>query len=250
MLPKAAIAVCILTVSSTLPAATPPQGLARKAAERELASEQARAHYTYQQSVLIEEMSPKGGAAGRYQENREVIFSPAGERSERVLGRPVNTLVRLRLTEEDFRDLREIQPMLLTPDRLRFYTTSYRGEETVQEVATWVLDVKPRQILDGQRLFEGLLWISQEDFSVVQSEGRAVPQIYRGKEENLFARFRTIRKKMSNGFWFPALTVSDDVLPFRNGPLRQRMRIEYTAYQRFGADTTIQFDTAAPNPKN
>jgi hypothetical protein len=248
MVQKANIAICILTVSATLFAADPPAGLARKAADRETESEKARSNYAYRQLVAVEEMSSRNTLAGHYRETREVIFSPQGERTERVIGRPVNTMVRLRLTEEDFRDIREIQPMLLTRERLWMYTTAYRGEETVQDVPCWVLEVKPRQILEGQRLFEGLIWISQADFSVIQSEGRAVPQVYSKTEENLFPRFRTIRTKMDNGFWFPAVTVSDDVLPFRTGPLRQKMRIEYSNYQRFGSESTIKFDTPAEKP--
>lgn len=236
-------AACIVLVSAIGWGAEPPAGLARKAAERESASEAARARYLYQQKVRIEEMG------GVFQETREVIFSAGGERTEQVVGKSVSTLKRLVLTEEDFRDLREIQPLLLTKERLWLYATEYRGEETVQGTACWVLDVKPRQILEGQRLFQGLLWIAQSDFSVVQSEGQAVPEILGTKKENLFPRFRTVRQRMPDGFWFPMLTVADDTLPFRNGPLRMRMRIEYLDYRRFGADTVIHFEKPVPDTR-
>lgn len=220
--------------------------MARKAADRETTSEAARAQYLYQQKVLIEEIGPKGIKAGEYREHREIMFSPAGERSESLVGKPSSGLARLILTEEDFRDLREIQPLLLTKERLWLYSTAFRGEETVQNTPCWVLEVKPRQILDGQRLFQGLLWISQSDFSVVQSEGQAVPEILGTKKENLFPRFRTIRRQMPDGHWFPVLTVADDILPFRNGALRLRMRVEYANYQKFGSDTVIKFEEKTP----
>lgn len=232
----------IVLVSFIACAAEPPPGLARKAAERETASEAFRANFAFQQKILVEEMSAKGVVAGQYRETREVIFSPTGERTERAAGKPYEHFDRLRMTPEDFRDLREIQPLMLTLERLKFYTTRYRGEETINGTACWVLDVQPRQILDGQRLFEGLVWIAQEDFSVVQSEGRAVPQIMSTKEENLFVRFRTIRKRVKEGYWFPVLTVADDTLPFRTGPLRLRMRVEYLGYQKFGSETVIKFE--------
>ncbi|MBL8236922.1 MAG: hypothetical protein JNM66_05860 [Bryobacterales bacterium] len=237
---------CIVLVSVICWAGEPPAGLARKAAERETASEAARAQYLYQQRVLIEEIGPRGVKAGEFRETREVIFGADGRRSERVIGKPYSSLARLILTEEDFRDLREIQPLLLTKERLWLYSATYRGEETVQNTVCWVLEVKPRQILDGQRLFEGLLWISQADFSVVQSEGQAVPEILGTKKENLFPRFRTIRHRMPDGFWFPVLTVADDTLPFRNGPLRLRMRVAYSNYQKFGSDSVIRFDQPPP----
>ena len=105
----------------------------------------------------------------------------------------------------------------------------------------WVLSVRPRQILAGQRLFEGMLWISQDDFSVVRSEGRAVPQIVTGKQENLFPRFTTIRKPV-NGFWFPTTTVADDTLNFRNGPIHEKLVIRYDEYKKFGSDAVVKYD--------
>lgn len=235
-------AACIVLVSAIGWAADPPAGLARKVAERETASELERSQYLYQQKVLIEEIGAKGLKAGEFRETREVIFTVDGERTEKVAVKSVSTLARLILTEEDFRDLREIQPLLLTKERLWLYTTAFRGEETVESTLCWVLEVKPRQILDGQRLFQGLLWVSQNDYSVVQSEGQAVPEILGTKKENLFPRFRTTRKRMPEGYWFPMLTVADDTLPFRSGPLRMRMRVEYANYQRFGTETIIRFE--------
>jgi len=236
----------IVLVSLITSGAEPPPGLAGKAADRESASEYRRLQYLYLQKVLVEEIGAKGMKSGEFRETREVIFTPAGGREERVIGKPFSSLSRLILTEEDFRDLREIQPLLLTRERLWLYTTTYRGEETVQNTPCWVLAVKPRQILDGQRLFQGLLWIAQEDFSVVQSEGQAVPEILGTKKENLFPRFRTIRHRTPDGYWFPKLTVADDTLPFRSGPLRLRMRVEYLDYKKFGSDTVIRFDQSPP----
>jgi hypothetical protein len=223
---------------SPIIAADPPRDLAKRIAERETQSEAVRAQYLYKQTLLIEEFDKRNTISGNYAEQREVIFLPSGERSERVTKPAVDHLVRLKLTPEDFRDIREIQPLLLTKDRLWLYQTQPRGEE--------VLEVKPRQLLDGQRLFEGLLWATQTNFSVIRSQGRAVPQLLSKKEENLFPLFTTIRHLQEGGYWFPHVTLADDVLPFRSGPLRLRMKLDFSGYQRFGAESSIQFDTNKP----
>jgi hypothetical protein len=239
-------AVFCTSLVSPILASDPPRDLAKRIAERETQSEAVRAQYMYRQQLLIEEFDKRNVRAGDYSEQREVIFSPAGERTEKVTQKATDRLVRLKLTPEDFRDIQEIQPLLLTKERLWLYQTQPRGEETVEGVPCWVLEVKPRQILDGQRLFEGLLWASQADFSVVRSEGRAVPQILSKKDENLFPRFTTIRHQQEGGYWFPRITFADDTLPFRSGPLRLRMKLEFSQYQRFGAESTIRFE--APKP--
>ena len=226
-------------------AADPPANIARLAADRETLTEAGRAQYLYKQAVMLEEIGKSGVKGGEYREQREVIFSPTGERTERLVGKTWNSLALIRLTDEDFRDIREVQPMLLTKESLRLYKVEPRGDEVMDSIDCWVVSIKPRQILDGQRLFEGLLWIDKSDYSTIRSEGRAMPQIFKRKEENLFPRFTTIRKKMDGGFWFPAVTFSDDTLQFSSGPVRQRLKITYSGYQRFVSDTAIKFNTEA-----
>ncbi len=187
---------------------------------------------------MLEEVSPRGGF---YREIREVIFSPGGERTEKLVRPPEDRLQRLRMTKEDFEDMRDIQPLLLTPERLPLYDVRARGDERLDKHDCWVLQVKPKQILDGMRLFEGLLWVEKESFSVVRIEGQAVPPIYRRGEENLFPRFVTLRESVGGGHWFPSLTFADDTLPFKTGPLRIKLTIRYTGYKRFAADSKIIF---------
>jgi hypothetical protein len=234
------IVVWILFLAGLAFAADPPPNLARKAAERETASEKERANYTYRQTVNLQEYGERGRPGGEYREVREVIFSPTGERTERLAGRPTDTLKRLRLTEEDFADVREIQPLLLTTDRLFLYETLVKGEENIDGIDCWVLQVRPRQLLHGMRLFDGLFWIDQRDFSIIRSEGKAVPQVRSNRpgKENLFPFFTTVRQKIGD-FWFPILTHGDDTLHFSSGPLRMKLTIRYLEYKKFGAESTI-----------
>ncbi len=223
-------------------ASDPPADLVKKVAARETEDAAARDHYTYRQTVRVQEFDKRGMATGEYREVRDVIFSPSGERTEHFLSKPSNTLHQLQLTDEDFRDIREVQPFLLTTDQLFLYETRFRGEETIDEIDCWVLSLAPRQILDGQRLFDGMIWVDKRDYSIIRSEGRAVPQIMRSKYENLFPHFTTIRRKLDNKYWFPIETYGDDTLPFRAGPLRMRLTILYSDYKRFTADSVIRFE--------
>ena len=235
---KLLICVYLSSSAASLFCAEPPLDIARRVAERESASEAERANYMYRQTVTLEEY---GG--GQYREVREIIFSPTGERTEQLVGKPLDNLKKLKMTAEDFADIREIQPLLLTKDRLRLYEIKSRGEETIEGIACWVLEVKPRQILYGQRLFDGMFWIDQRDFSIVRSEGRAVPQKLSSKpgQENLFPYFTTIREKVGE-WWFPIYTHADDTLRFMSGPVKMKLTIRYRDYKRFGAESTIKPD--------
>jgi hypothetical protein len=232
-------AVCILSAQD------PPPGLARKVAHRESETQAERNQYAYRQTVRLQELDSHGGMSGEYREVRDVIFSPGGERSEQMVGTPLRTLKNLIMTEEDFQDIREIQPFVLTDDQMFIYETKFRGEESVEapdgKIDCWVLQVRPRQILDKQRLFDGMLWVKKADYSVIRSEGQAVPQIHSTKQENLFPRFTTIRH-LVNGFWFPTLTYADDTLHFRTQAQRERLTIHYSEYKKFGSETSITFE--------
>jgi hypothetical protein len=225
-----------------LAAQEPPAGLAKMVAARATATRAALDRYTYRQSVTMEELSPTGARTGEYREVREVVFSPDGERSERLAGKPLDTLSRLKLTEQDFRDVREVQPFLFDSDQLWAYQARFKGEETVDGVECWLLEVRPKQILAGQRLFDGLLWASKKDYSIVRTEGKAVPDVRGMKTENLFPRFTTVWQPVEGGYWFPVHTYADDVLDFRVGPLRIRMDIRYAGYKRFDASSTIRYE--------
>jgi hypothetical protein len=222
-----------------LAAEDPPPNLAKLVAHRESETEAERNEYMYRQTVTLEELDSHGGVQGHYQEARDVVFSPQHERSEGFVGKPENGLKFIKLTEEDFRDLRDIQPLVLTEDRLWNYETRFRGEESMDGVDCWVLQVRPRQILEGQRFFDGMVWVDKKEYNIVRMEGQAVPQIRNTKTENLFPRFTTIRKSIDGKHWFPAYTYADDTLYFRGGPQRERLRISYANYRRFGAVSTF-----------
>jgi hypothetical protein len=231
---SAAAALCAQSSSE------PPPDLVKLVAHRETQTDTERNQYMYRQAVVIDELDDHGSARGEYKETRDVIFSPAHERSEELVGKPENRLKNLRLTDEDFHDIRDIQPLVLTEGQVRNYETKFRGEEIVDDVDCWVLQVRPRQILDGQRLFDGMVWVDKKQYSIVRMEGQAVPQIRTMSSENLFPRFTTIRKPVDGVHWFPVLTYADDMLQFRTGPQRERLRISYSNYKRFSAESTFK----------
>ena len=216
--------------------------MARRIAHRESETQAARNEYTYRQTVIFAELDGRGAQTGEYREERDVIFSPEHERTEQMIGKPRDTLKRLKLTDEDFQDIRDIQPFVMTEDQLWNYETRFRGDENIDGVDCWVLQVRPRQILQGQRLFDGMLWADKKDYSIVRLEGQAVPQMLSRPNENLFPRFTTVRQLVDGVHRFPAATYADDTLPFSTGLLRVRLTIRYTQYKRFGADSVIKFE--------
>ena len=222
-----------------------PEGLVRSVAEAGSRLVAARDDYTYTQVFKFHEIR-KGARVGFYEEIRDITFTGTGERLELHRKRPVMRLDRMRLTEEDFRDLRDVNPFVLTAETVRFYRVRYKGVEPVDGIQCHVLQVRPRQILYGQRFFDGLVWVGVDHGQVVHAAGRPVPQIHRIEDSNLFPGFVTRYEPVDGRHWFPVLTQGDDILPFPSGNQRVRIRIEYSDYKRFTTSSTVTFDEPGP----
>jgi hypothetical protein len=242
------VASALMFAIPRLDAAEPPPGFLKKIAARETENARARENYTYRQSVTIQEFDDRGTVTGEYHEARDVTFSPNRVRYEQVVERPRNTLTRIKLTTEDFADIRNIQPFFMTADQISLYEGKYKGEETMDGVNCFVEYVRPRQILSTQRFFEGTLWVRESDLAVIRSEGQAVPQIETLKQQNLFPHFTTIRREVDGKWLFPQESYADDTLFFRDWPQRIRIVIRYLNYKHFGAESTITFG-GEPQPQ-
>jgi hypothetical protein len=245
------IALMLASVSLSAPAMAavdePPTDVLRKIAVKSGETAKARDNYTYRQSLVLQEIEHNGMIAGEYRETRDVTFSPNGSRYEQSLAAPVNTLPTLKLTPEDFADLRNVQPFMLTTDNIALYRGEYKGEETVDGYPCYVVHVQPKQILSGQRFFEGLLWVRQSDFALVRSQGQAVPQLE--NTQNLFPHFTTVMRQVDGKWMFPAETDADDTLFFKDWPRHIKIKISYSRYEKFGVEATLKFDgEAAPAP--
>jgi hypothetical protein len=217
-----------------------PRDLARRVARNESLIRELRDQYTFRQNFRFEEVTPSGSRMGVYHEVRDVVYSPEKGRDEVLVRMPSNSLKRIRLTQEDFHDVREIQNFLFTEDVLWLYRVRHKGEETVEDVPCWVMHVSPKNELADMRFFEGHLWVSKEDEQIVRAVGRAVPEIRTTTKENLFPLFTTVRSRV-DGYWMPVLTVADDDLTFSSGRQRVRLQVDFENYQRFGAQSSITF---------
>ena len=110
----------------------------------------------------------------------------------------------------------------------------------VDEIECYVFDVSPRKIEKDQRYFEGKIWVDDQDLQIVKTYGKAVPDIKKKGEENLFPKFETYREQVDD-YWFPTYTRAVDTLQFSTGPVRMREIIKYDKYKKFQADVKLSY---------
>ena len=221
------------------PPSIPVDQIIKKFGDRELEFKKERDNYTYTQTFVIQTIDYDGRPDGEHRMTSDILFTPEGKRYEKVISAPQPTLQRITLSQQDLDDLEHVQPFVLTTDELPKYDVIYAGREALDELNTYVFDVKPKKIEKNQRYFQGRIWVDDTDLNIVKSDGKAVPDIIKKGQENIFPRFETFRENIEGHYWFPTYTRSDDELHFSTGAVHIRMTVRYANYKRFGATIKI-----------
>jgi len=230
-----------------------PDQIIQRFASKEKQFKEAREQYTWRQDVTVE--TPEDG--GRYRMVTDILFDDRGKRVEQVVFAPQSTLQQVLLTREDLDDIEKRLPFVLTSDEIGDYDILYVGQQQEDELHTYVFDVAPKHIDKGKRYFQGRIWVDDQDFQIVKTHGKNVPDIVSKGGENLFPPFTTWRQIVDSQdgtgrtFWFPAFTKTDAVLHFKTGDVHIMQVVKYTNYKRFGSKIKITYDgqevSSAPN---
>jgi hypothetical protein len=223
------------------PKGTTPQKIIERFAAREQQFKLARERYTFRQEVKVETLDGDT-VDGEYRMVSDILFNDKGKRMEQVVFAPQSTLTSISLTKEDLDDFQNHLPFVLTSDEIPEYSILYVGQQQEDELQTYVFDIAPKQIGKGKRYFQGRIWVDNQDFQIVKTQGMTVPQIRGGrKQENLFPKFTTWRQQVDGQYWFPVYTRADDILHFKTGDVHIRETLKYTDYKRFGSSVKVTY---------
>jgi hypothetical protein len=213
------------------------QEVIRRFAAAESENKLARNNYTFTQEVDIVTLGPANSITGRYHRISDIVYDDRGERVEKITYFPPSTLTELIITREDLQDLAGIQPFALTTQDLPKYEIRYVGKERLDELSTYVFDVRPKQMHRGERYFQGRIWVDDQDLQIVKAAGQAVPEVSNQK----FPHFESYRENIDGRYWFPTYVYADDVLEFKGGnSVHMRMIIRYTNYKKFTTDIRVK----------
>jgi len=234
-------------IDPSQPTGITSQEIIQKFAAKETQFKAARDNYTYHQTIKVE--TPEDG--GTWAQEWDVLFDDQGRRIEKVTSAPQPTLQLVSMSREDIEDIRNVLPFVLTSAEIPLYDITYVGRQQEDELTTYVFDLRPKQMLPGKRYFEGRVWVDDQDFQIVKTKGRTVPQFQAGKsggkkvkagQENLFPAFTTWREQIDGQYWFPTFTRANDTLHFSSGDVRIRETINYEKYKRFGSKVRITYE--------
>ncbi len=240
-----------------------PEEIIKRFTTKESELREVWKEFSYQQESLLQVLTPANTVTGEYYQVSDFVFNDAGRRIERIIKAPPSTLDRagLTMTQEDKNAFINLQPFALASEDLVNYNVYYVGREKIDELQTYVFDVKPKVMSDTRELkrmkdkkiegkyFQGRIWVDDQDLQIVKTAGKVVPEF-----DQRFPSFETYRENIDGRFWFPTYTYSDDTLEFDRFNVRVRMVIKYKNYRQFQSDVKITgveevIDDPAADPK-
>lgn len=199
------------------PPPIPAQEIIQRFATNEDVMAKAYKTYTFTQTISVQELS---GPAGKFVATGEVYTKPDGKQYWRVVQPTESNLKTTTLTLEDVRTIASLPLFVLTSNEIGNYNFLYAGQDKLDELNTYVFQVKPKQLSRTRRLFEGAIWVDDHDFAIVKSYGKLVSEVESDSDSGTklpFSMFETYRENFQEKYWLPSYTSSDDYINTKDG---------------------------------
>jgi hypothetical protein len=199
---------------------------------------------SYDETVRVEELAANGG---QFNYMGQVYTKADGLRYQRVVKPPDSNLHYTEFSLQDIKTVSSFPLFFLTSDQLPKYNLSYEGQQKLDEITTFIFRVKPK-LLGRVALFDGVIWIDDQDFAIVKSYGQFVTDSGNLAGSFPFQMFETYRENIEGHLWFPTYIRSDGQVKTPKGDIPIRLVVRDT---NFKPDEGPAASPAAPNsPKN
>ena len=205
----------------------PPDEIIRRFSANEDELARVFTTYGYRKTVRLEEVGEDGKVSGQSQISASIPSSD----DRRPSGEQQSTLRYLDLERDNIEALSKIPVFPLVSSNLPKYKISYQGKQPVDELSTYVFEVKPRQLERAHAYFDGLVWVDDHDLTIVKSYGKWVTETGDFRPSQLpFAIFETYRQPVADKYWLPAYSSSDGSYDNRGASVPVRLIIRWDQY--------------------
>lgn len=180
----------------------------------------------FDQNVKVEELVANGGA---YEFDGQQYKKSDGEHYEKALGTPTSNLRYTEFSLSDVKYLAGMPMFFLTSDETHLYNLNYEGKEKLDQIDTFIFGVHPKQ-LGAKPLFEGVIWVDDQDFSIVKSYGHFVTGSGNAGDFP-FQMFDIYRENLEGHLWFPTYIRSDSEVKTPDGSVPIRLIVRSSNFK-------------------
>jgi hypothetical protein len=182
---------------------------------------------TLDQSVKVEELASNGGL---FEFDGVQYTKPDGQHYESVLKPPTSNLHYTEFSLEDVKFLAGLKLFFLTTDELPQYKLSYEGQEKLDQITTFIFRVQPKQLL-SKPLFDGVVWVDNQDFAIVKSYGQFVTDTGNFASGFPFRMYEIYRENLEGHLWLPTYIRSDGDVKTPQGSVPIRLVIRSSNFR-------------------
>lgn len=187
------------------PPPIPEQQIIQRFAANEDVMKRAYDDFTYTQMVRFEEETDPPGMLTATGDT----YFKNGQRYWAITSEPRPTLTGMHLEMQDVMEMTQIPYFFLTTEDLPNYNFLYAGEQQIDQINTYVFQVKPKTFSRTQRFFDGVIWVDDHDLAIVRSWGKFELEVEPSGENRPFSMFETYRENFEDKYWLPTYTSSE-----------------------------------------
>jgi hypothetical protein len=219
------------------PSGITPGEIIQRFAAQEATFKAARDRYGFTLDVTIQTLTIAGRIDGQYHQVSEITPGNNGAPLERVTFAPQNTLRRISLLPDDLDDIHVRLPFAFSTEELPLFSVAYAGRQHVDMLDTYVFDVSPKNTKNEKKLFDGRIWVDDQDLMIVKTCGklRSDENARKRGAADLTPLFVTYREEVDGQFWFTTYAEADEFLPFPRGTVHMREVVRYSNYKLGGS---------------
>lgn len=225
--------ILLLALAAACPgAAENPSEILAAAANKGRQVMEALRNFTYYAELSVETVSAADVITGRYYRFSRIYYDADGLRRETLFEEKSSLPEDAHIGANAAHNLMRVYQFFITPEALSQYEFNYVGRELVDEINTYVFDVKPKVKLPDpdkspERYLKGRVWIDDQDLQVVKVAGQALPE----QSDHRTPRFETYFQNY-DGYWFPAYTYADDTIWVGRRRSRVIIKVKFTGYKK------------------
>jgi hypothetical protein len=208
----------------------PVEEIVRRVTENDTRLLALRAASGFKVSLRVQEFDEKGNEVGNFRMSRQVTTGTDGKQYVKSVEVSNPSLKLLKWPQEDLEELADLPAFALPVATLERYELEYAGQQAVDELNTYVFRIRPKQLERRVRLFEGIVYVDDQDFAIVRSYGRYVGEVEQDEQVMPFEFFETYREGVAAGVWLPAFLRSEFTSRTGQGEVRIRLTLRFTDY--------------------
>ena len=209
-----------------------PNDLIATAAQKGKQLAEALHGYTYYAELTLQTVSQADVITGKYFRFSQLSYDRDGNRQERVFETTSTLPKEAHIGTNAAYNLIRVYQFIITPETLNHYELNFVGREKIDELNTYVFDVKPKAKMPDpekshERYLKGRVWIDDQDLQVVKVAGQALPE----QSAHRTPKFETYFQNYDQ-YWFPAYTTADDEIRVGNRLSRVIVKVRFTSYKK------------------